>query len=517
MLANRLSEDRTKSVLLVEAGIKGKESLPVVKAPGGVIYLAESRFFNWGYKMEPDPTCNNYSCRLGAGKLLGGGSSVNGMMFIRGNAEDYNEWSALGNKGWAYKEVLPFFKKTENTTIGEDEYHGRLGPLGVEYANPMLEVSNLFIRAAIESGIKNNPDINGAVQDGISRTPCSTQNGIRQSTAIAYLQPVKKRKNLKVITGAVVKRIIFKADRAVGVELLRGGRNVIEEALNEIVLSAGAIRSPQLLMLSGVGRKGTLDSFSIPQLFNVPGVGLNHMEHPAAYVMYEMNLPSWCSEISLYKQFKHGLNWLFFKEGPANSGMSQAVAFVRSEDNLNRPDIQLTLIPFGLDPKNKKNNISSRNVVLVIINDCQPGARGKIDLASGSIRDHPRIYPQLLGTEKTIRRIIEGVKIVRKIFNAAAIKPYVIKEIVPGVNVNTADHLEAWLRSSVIDTVHPSGTCKMGQDDLAVVDERLRVKHILNLRVIDASIMPTITTGNTNAPTIMIAEKGADMIIQDNM
>lgn len=516
VLANRLSENVNNRVLLLEAGMRGKEALPVVKAPGGVLYLTDSRIFNWGDVMQPDPTINDYRCRLSAGKLLGGGSSINGMMFIRGNATDYDHWESLGNKGWSYLDVLPFFKKIEHTNIGADEYRGRTGPLGVEYATPMLEVSKLFIKAAIESGIPYNPDINGEKQDGVSSTPCSTYKGIRQSTAITYLKPAIKRKNLKVITGALVSRIIFEGKTAVGVEFKKYGKVHIEKASSEIILSAGAIRSPQLLMLSGVGGKEQLAQHSIEVVQDLPGVGKNHMEHPAAYMMYEMSMPTWSSEVSLFKQLLHGSNWLFRKEGPANSGMSQAVAFIHSANNKESPDLQLSLIPFGLDPKNKTDNIRGREVVLVIVNECRPKGRGLLKLASKNPKDYPLIFPQILGSHQSLEKLTDAVQQVRKIFSAPAIKSCVWEEIAPGDKVKTAENIRQWLHETVIDTVHPCGTCKMGVDDFAVVDSRLRVRGLKSLRVIDASIMPTITSGNTNVPTIMIGEKGAAMIIEDN-
>lgn len=432
--------------------------------------------------------------------------------------EDLNDWAALGNEGWSYEDVLPFFKKIEHTKIGDDAYHGRTGLLGVEYANPMLEVSNFFIKAAVESGLKYNPDINGPRQDGVSATPCSIFKGIRQSTALAYLKPARKRKNLRVITGALVHRVIVEGNKAVAVEFKVRGRLQTEYATKEIVLSAGALRSPQILLLSGIGPTDQLKKYSIPQAQELPGVGSNHMEHPTAYVTYEVDIPTWCSEVSLLKQAIHGLNWLFRKKGPVNSSMVQAVAFIRSENAVGRPDLQFQLIPFGLHPRVMKYtaNERGREIVTVLVSECQPGGRGRVELASADPGARPAIYPQLLASENSVKKMTAGIKKLREVFRASSISSRVKQELKPGLQIESDAMIEDWLRSTVIDGIHPCGTCKMGQDELAVVDERLRVRNIQNLRVVDASIMPTITTGNTNAPTIMIAEKGAAMILEDN-
>ncbi|QIB64604.1 GMC family oxidoreductase [Kineobactrum salinum] len=515
VLANRLSENPQNKVLLLEAGRAGR--LPVVTAPGGVMYLEGNPYFDWCYDMEPDPTCGDRTEALGGGKLLGGSSSINGMMYIRGNPQDYDRWERLGNPGWSYADVLPYFKKSEKTTIGSDAYHGRDGPLGVEYANPMLQASEVFIEAAVEAGIPHNPDINGERQEGVGRTPCTTYKGIRQSTEITYLRPALKRSNLTVLTQAFVKRILFEKQKAVGVEFEKGGTSQQQFAINEIIVSGGAVRSPQILMLSGIGPRDQLEEFAIPVVQDSPGVGLNHMEHPAVYVTYHMALPSWNREMSLWNQAIHGLNWLFFKKGPANSGMSQAVAFLRSDNSLCAPDIQLTFAPVGLEiGDNGKLLIPDRDLVMVVVNACQPEGRGRITLASSNAQDYPLIYPELLKGSKTMATMLKGVECVRDIFARPAIAPYVISEVAPGVARQSQEDLTAWVRSATYDTVHPSGTCKMGNDDAAVVDERLRVRGVAGLRVVDASIMPLITSGNTNAPTMMIGEKGAAMIMEDN-
>lgn len=516
VLANRLSENADNIVLLIEAGRGGLDKLPFVTCPGAGIYTVGNSFFDWCYQMEADPTCNDRTEQLDSGKLLGGGSAINGMMYIRGNRGDYNGWKKLGNKGWSYEDVLPFFKKIEKTAIGSDKYHGRSGPLGVEYAKPMLDISHRFIEAAMGTGIPFNADINGKNQEGVSRTPCSTYGGIRQSTALAYLDPARKRKNLFVTTGALVERIIFDGEKATGIEYRKNGRLTQVLASKEIILSAGAVRSPQILMLSGIGPVDELEKFDIPLVKSSSGVGLNHMEHPAIWLRYEVDLPTWSAHRPFLKQVIHGLNWLLMKRGPATSGLSQAVAFFRSSPDEVEPDIQLIFIPISTERKGLFRRPTSRNIVSVAINECRPKARGRVVLASANPTDAPLIYPQLLGGSETVKTMIQGILKVRDIFQSSMLKPYVKKELEPGFSAKTEKELEAYLRCNVVDTVHPSGTCKMGQDNLAVVDERLRVIGVENLRIADASIMPTITSGNTNAPVIMIGEKAASMILEDH-
>ena len=512
VLANRLSENPNHQVLLLEAG--GKGNSPLFKAPGAAMYTCGNSLFDWNYQMQPDPSCNDRRILLHGGKVLGGGGAINGMLYIRGHAEDFNEWAALGNKGWSYKDVLPFFKKIEKTTIGADEFHGRSGLIGVEPADAMLDISHRFIESAIEVGIPYNADINGASMQGVSHAPCNTLKGIRQSSVNTYLQPVIRRRNLKVVTGALVNRILFDGKIAVGVEYQRRGKLYSVNASTEIILSASGARSPQLLMLSGIGPPAHLEKFNIPLVNALQGVGQNHMEHPAALIVYDVNARTWCTDGKFPRNIFHALNWLFRRKGAANSGVVQAVAFIHSEKHLKRPDIQISLMPYALD---EKGDLYSRDAVIAMVNVCRPEgkARGKVELASANPSDAPLIFPDIYGNEGEIEIMARGVEWVRNIFGASSINPYVVQEQAPGSDVKSHSQVKAWLRENTINSIHISGTCKMGQDDMAVVDERLRVIGVRNLRVADVSIMPVVTTGNTNAPTMMIAEKAAEMILDD--
>jgi len=521
VLANRLSADSRHRVLLLEAGWGALDRTQLVQAPAGSLYLFDSKLFVWRYQNQTDPTRAHRSDRFNAGKLLGGGSSVNGTMFIRGSAADYDEWERLGNPGWSYQEVLPYFKKIETTLIGADEYHGRHGPLGVEYAAPMLDISHRFIEAALETGIPYNADINGAHLEGVSRTPCSVYGGIRQSTARTYLRPAMRRPNLEVITRALTQRVIFEGKTAVGVEYVHAGKRFFARAAKEIALSAGAIRSPQILMLSGVGPAEQLKPWGIPIVHELPGVGQNYSDHVAAHMAYRVSLPTWCTQASRGKQAWHALRWLLQKEGPGQTGFSQAVAFLRSDARLAQPDVQLCFMPFSLFPGDSPTGYYGRptipreygDMVMIFVDECKPESRGYLQLASAQAADPPRVYPNYLASSRSVDKLISGIERVRQIMAAAPIKAYVKEEVRPGSQAASRAALEEWIRNEAGSMAHSCGTCKMGQDDTAVVNEQLRVRGVHNLRVIDASIMPTIPSGNINAPTIMIGEKGAALML----
>ena len=511
IIAARLSEDPNNRVLLLNAGRGGLDRMPIVTAPGASIYLMQNPLFDWYHRTEADPSCHDRAERIHNGKTMGGGGSINGMMFIRGAASDFDEWEELGNPGWGYRDVLPYFRKMEHTSIGEDEFHGRDGPVGVEYSAPMLDISHRFIEASMEAGIPYNSDINGKSIEGVTRTPSNAFEGVRQSTARTYLYPARKRPNLTVKSGALARRVLFEGNVAVGVEYEVSGRKRKARARKEVVLCAGGVRSPHLLMLSGVGPAEQLENLGIPLVTDLPGVGKNYMDHASNRLSYAVKLPTWSRELGLHDQAKHGLNWLFRKKGPAASGFSQAVAFVKSEPGLSDPDIQITLLPVVV-PLHKEY----KDMVWVFVSECKPTGRGEIKLASANPKDAPIISPSLLSGNETVGKAITGIRIARKIMEKGAIKRFVTEEFDPGPVAETDSALEEWVRQSAMSMAHSSGSCKMGQDDMAVVDERLNVRGVENLRVADASIMPTIPSGNINAPTMMIGEKAAALILAGN-
>lgn len=508
VVAARLSENPANKVLLLNAGRGGLDKTPIVTAPGGSLYLLANPLFDWCHQTEADPSSADRAGQIYNGKIMGGGGAINGMMFIRGAASDFDEWAELGNKGWSYEDVLPYFKKMEHTSIGLDEYHGRSGPVGIDYAKPMLDISHRFIEAAMEAGIPYNSDINGRNMEGITRTPCSTYNGVRQSTAQTYLYPASKRPNLKVQAGALARRVLFEGKVAVGVEYEVSGKILTARAKKEVILCAGGVRSPHLLLLSGVGPAIQLEKIGIPVVHELDGVGRNYMDHASNRLVYSVSSPTWSRELGLHKQAIHGLNWLFRRSGPAASGFSQAVVFVKSEEGLSAPDIQITLLPVVLPLE------AGKDMIWVFASECKPTGRGQVSLSSADPRTPPSISPNLLSGNETINKAIAGVSIARKIMDSGAIKPFVKEEANPGPDIQSDVDLEAWIRKSAESMAHASGTCKMGQDETAVVDERLRVRGMKKLRVVDASIMPTIPSGNINAPTIMIGEKGAALILE---
>jgi choline dehydrogenase len=516
VLANRLSANPDTRVLLVEAGVK--DTNPWLHVPVGYFKTMHNPKFDWCYKTEPDQGINGRSLQWPRGKVLGGSSSLNGLLYVRGQSEDYNRWSILGNNGWSYDEILPYFKKSEDQERGADDYHGVGGPLKVSDLRLRRPIADFFIEAATQIGIPENPDYNGEKQEGVGYFQQTAHNGFRCSTAKGFLTPVKNRSNLTVVTRAQTTRILLEDKKAIGIEYLKSSQFHQVSASKEVILSSGAIGSPQLLQLSGIGSKNLLEKVGVGLVLDLPGVGQNLQDHLQTRLVYKTKQRTLNDELNnIFKRGLVGLQYALTRTGPLTLAASQVTIFTKSRPEIERPDIQFHMQPLSADkPGDGVHNFSAFTLSV-----CQlrPKSRGSIEIKSTDPLDYPDIRPGYLANEHDCQVAIDGIKVARRIADAPALKPHIIDEHVPGRMFETDEQLLDAARQFSQTIYHPTSTCKMGpnDDDMAVVDERLKVHGIQNLRVIDASIMPEIVSGNTNAPTIMIAEKGADMVIEDNL
>ena len=516
VLANRLSAKPDCKVLLLEAG--GRDDSPYVRIPAGEIKAIMSPRFNWHYQSEPDPSLNGRADMWPGGKVLGGSSSINGMVYLRGQREDYDHWARLlGNTPeWSYADVLRYFKRMETNPRGETEYHGGSGPLEVSDVPSPHPLQQIFITAATEVGIPFNPDVNGEKQEGVGPNQGSVRFGRRNSSARAFLHPVMNRPNLEVRTEAKIDRVLFAGRRAVGVCFVHSGATREERCDGEVILATGTLSSPVILMRSGIGPAAQLKAHGIEVVHDSPGVGQNLQEHPIVWTAGYVNIPTYNNEATPFGFVKHGLNWLLFGKGPAASPISQAVAFVRTRpEEESRPDIQFHFTPTGFDIRPDGLHLLERPAVTIPINVCRPQSRSEIVLKSKDPHDGPMIKPNLVGAADDMRRMIDGVKIAQSIYRAPTFRPYFDGPYLPASGIESDDEIEAYVRANTAPTYHPVGSCTMGIDEMAVVDPRLRVVGVAGLRVIDASIMPIIPSANTNAPTMMIGEKGSDLVLED--
>ena len=511
VLANRLSAAPENRVLLLEAGGKNNHPLMHIPLVAGKMYWVRS--INWNYSTAPDPNLNGRSIPWPRGKVLGGCSSINGMMYMRGHRRDYDGWAEAGLAGWSYADVLPYFKRSEGHLERRDAYHGRDGPFiaGRSKApNPLYEV---FLEAGRLAGHAPNDDFNGARQEGLGRFDFNIHKGRRVSSATAFLQPVKGRRNLDVRTRAETRRILFEGPRAVGVEYERGGVVREARAAREVVICGGAVNSPALLLHSGVGEAGALKDLGIDVVADLPGVGRNLQDHPGVYLQYHCLQP-----VTLYRLFRPdrailaGLRAKLFGSGPGTSVPLEAGGFLRTRPELEIPDIHCVFVP-GLTLETTRA-AQGQHGFLACFYVLRPESRGRISLSSAEAGAPPLIEPNYLAAAGDLRTFRDGIRMMREIVRQAPFDPYRGPVISPGDEVQDEAALDAWVRDNVNTIFHPVGTCKMGHDALAVVDDRLRVRGIDALRVIDASVMPRITSGNTNAPTTMIAEKGAEFILR---
>ena len=517
VLANRLSADRNLRVLLLEAG--GRDSNPWIHVPVGYFKTLHNPKTDWCYKTDPDPGLGGRRLDWPRGKVLGGSSSINGLLYIRGQAEDYNHWRQLGNAGWSHTDVLPYFKRAESQERGGDEFHGGDGPLKVSDMRAKRDVCDALIASAEAIGIPRSNDFNGAKQEGAGYFQMTAHKGRRWSTAVGYLRPVEHRDNLKVITHALALEILFAADdpKAVsGFAFLRDGERH-EASLKpggEVILSAGAIGSPQILQVSGIGPAPLLSGLNIPVRHEMSGVGENLQDHLQIRMIYEVNVPTLNDEInSPIRRTMMGIEYLLKRTGPMSMGASQVCIFAKTRPEMETPDIQFHFQPLSAD----KPGIKMHKFSGVTSSICQlrPESRGRIAITTPDISVYPSIQPNYLSAQKDQETVIASVRKSREIFSTAPLKDFIVRERLPGPDIVKDEDVLESARQIAQTIYHPTSTCKMGSDAGSVVDARLRVHNIRGLRVVDASVMPTIVSGNTNAPTIMIAEKASDMILDD--
>lgn len=515
VLANRLSANPNTRVLLVEAGIK--DTNPWIHVPVGYFKTMHNPKFDWCYKTEPDEGIAGRSLQWPRGKVLGGSSSLNGLLYVRGQREDYDRWESLGNKGWCYKEILPYFKKSEDQERGANDYHGVGGPLKVSDLRIRRPIADFFIKAATQIGIPENPDYNGEKQEGVGYFQQTARNGFRCSTAKGFLNPIKSRANLTVLTRAQTTRILLEGKKAIGIEYIKSGQLHQVSASCEVILSAGAIGSPQLLQLSGIGPKDLLNKVGVRLALDLPGVGKNLQDHLQTRLVYKTRQRTLNDELNnIFKRGLVGLQYLLNRTGPLTLAASQVTIFTKSRPDVERPDIQFHMQPLSADKPG--DGVHKFSAFTLSVCQLRPQSRGSVEIKSTDPLIYPDIHPGYLSNQHDCQVAIDGIKVARRIADAPALKSHIIDEHVPGRQFETDEQLLETARQFSQTIYHPTSTCKMGpkDDDTAVVDARLKVYGIQSLRVIDASIMPEIVSGNTNAPTIMIAEKGADMVIKDN-
>ena len=513
VVASRLSEDPNVTVCLLEAG--GPDSSILIHAPAGAAGMVPSKFNNYAFDTVPQPGLNGRCGYQPRGKTLGGSSSINGMLYVRGHRFDYDQWAALGNPGWSYDEVLPIFKRSENNEQFDDAYHGQNGPLNVTYPRFDSPVSQMWLDAAVQCGIHSNPDYNGAVQDGSFLYQVNQKNGERCSAAKAYLTPNLDRANLKVITRAVSSKIDIQDKRATGVSFYLGNESMSVRARREVVVSAGAFGSPQLLQLSGIGDAEELSQLGIASIHNLPGVGQNLQDH-IDYVQ-SWTTPSDTGTFGLSwrgtgKMLSAISEWRKKRTGMVTSVYASGGAFIRSHADAPAPDLQLILILAMVDNHGRKMHLGHGMACHADV--LRPFSRGTVKLQSKDPRVAPLIDPRFLSDERDLQSLVKGGQIVRRLMESSALTPVRGRSLHP-IPADDVKALEEDIRNRADTQYHPVGTCKMGPDNdrMAVLDAQLRVRGIQNLRVADASIMPTIVGGNTNAPSIMIGEKCADMML----
>lgn len=514
VLANRISANAAYKVLLVEAG--GNDKNILVQMPTALSYPMAMDRFNWGYHSEPEPKLDGRRISCPRGKGLGGTSSINGMVYVRGNPHDFEEWEYLGAQGWSYRDCLPYFKRAESWVGGGDAYRGGDGPLGVCGGNDMRlnPLYRAFINAGVDAGYPETNDYNGEHQEGFGPMHMTVRNGVRESTARAYLKPIMHRTNLKVITKALVRRVEFDGARASGISVEIGGASRIIHARREVILAAGAIASPMVLQRSGIGSDDDLTAAGIEQTHRLAGVGKNLQDHLEVYFQFHCKQPvSLNSKLGIFSKALIGARWVFLKNGLGASNHFESCAFIRSKSGLKSPDIQYHFLPAAMrydgTPSIKGHGFQ------VHVGPNKPKSRGRVKIESSDAAAMPSILFNYMYDDQDVEAWRRCIRLTREIMQQPAMDSYRGEEIQPGLDVRSDVEIDAWVKENVESAYHPAGTCKMGEagDRFAVVDKNCCVHGLKNLRVVDASIFPTLPNGNINAPVIMVAEKISDVIL----
>ncbi|WP_226646462.1 choline dehydrogenase [Microbulbifer variabilis] len=511
VLANRLSAQEDKKVLLIETG--GSDRSIFIQMPTALSIPMNTKKYAWQFMTEPEPYLDNRSMHCPRGKVLGGSSSINGMVYVRGHAKDFDEWAEHGAEGWDYAHCLPYFKRSETWAFGGDEYRGDEGPLGVNNGNEMANpLYSAFIEAGKEAGYDYTADYNGEQQEGFGPMHMTVKDGKRWSTANAYLKPAMQRPNLTVLTHATVHKVILEDKRAVGVKLERKGKIEEFKARQEVILSAGPIGSPHLLQLSGIGDPNTLADAGIELKHELPGVGQNLQDHLEFYFQFRCKQPiSLNGKLDLWNKFLIGSRWILKKDGLGATNHFESCGFIRSKENVEWPDLQYHFLPAAMRYDGRE--AFDGHGFQVHIGHNKPKSRGRVKIVSSDPKQPPSILFNYLQETEDIEGFRACVRLTREIINQPAFDEFRGDEIQPGADVQTDEQIDAFVRKSVESAYHPSCSCKMGTDSMAVVDPQTRVHGLQGLRVVDSSIFPTIPNGNLNAPTIMVAERAADLIL----
>jgi len=510
VLANRLSEDANTTVALLEFG--GSDNSVFIQMPTALSIPMNMKKYNWGYESEPEPSLDNRRMDCPRGKVLGGSSSINGMVYVRGHAMDFEAWEKQGARDWGYRHCLPYFKKADDWYFGSDDYRNQQGPLSVNNGNNMQNpLYRAFIDAGVEAGYMKTEDYNGRQQEGFGAMHMTVKNGQRWSTANAYLKPALQRPNLKIITGALSQRIVLDGRRATGVEFVHADGRKILQAKHEVILSAGPIASPHLLQLSGIGPGAVLQQAGIEVVHDLPGVGENLQDHLEFYFQFRCNQPiTLNAELNPWRKFLIGTRWLLTKKGLGATNHFESCAFIRSKAGVKWPDIQYHFLPGAM--RYDGNAAFDGHGFQVHVGHNRPSSRGTIRARTPSVQDKPEILFNYLQHQDDIEGFRACVRLTREIIGQKAMDAYRGSEIQPGEAVQSDEDIDAFVRSEVESAYHPSCACRMGEGDMAVVDSDTRVRGIEALRLVDSSIFPTIPNGNLNSPTIMLAERAADII-----